>query len=40
MAESQEKALEAHHIQTGLLTDEGNGEGPRSICCWFTHRTT
>ena len=24
MAESQEKALEAHHIQTGLLTDEGN----------------
>ena len=29
MAESQEKALEAHHIQTGLLTDEGNGEGPQ-----------
>lgn len=28
MAESQKKALEAHHIQTGLLTDEGNGEGP------------
>ena len=24
MAESQ-----AHHIQTGLLTDEGNGEGPQ-----------
>ena len=23
MTESQEKALEAHHIQTGLLTDEG-----------------
>ena len=29
MAESQKKALEAHHIQTGLLTDEGNGEGPQ-----------
>ena len=27
MAES--KALEAHHIQTGLLADEGNGEGPQ-----------
>ena len=29
MAESKAKALEAHHIQTGLLTDEGNGEGPQ-----------
>ena len=29
MAESKKKALEAHHIQTGLLTDEGNGEGPQ-----------
>ena len=26
MAESKK---EAHHIQTGLLTDEGNGEGPQ-----------
>ena len=25
----EKKALEAHHIQTGLLTDEGNGEGPQ-----------
>ncbi len=29
MAESKAKALEAHHIQTGLLADEGNGEGPQ-----------
>ena len=27
MAESKAKALEAHHIQTGLLADEGNGAG-------------
>lgn len=40
MAESQKKALEAHHIQTGLLTDEATAKAPRSICCWFTHRTT
>ena len=29
MAESQKKALEAHHIQPGLLPDEGTGEGPQ-----------
>ena len=29
MAESKAKALEAHHIQTALLADEGNGEGPQ-----------
>ncbi len=29
MAESKAKALEAHHIQTGLLADEGDGEGPQ-----------
>ena len=37
MAESKAKALEAHHIQTGLLADEGNGRSP---CCWSMHRIT
>ena len=27
LAKSEEKALEAHHVQTGLLTAEAGGEG-------------
>ncbi len=28
LAESEKKALEAHHVQTEMLTAEANGEGP------------
>ena len=28
MAESEAKALEAHHVQTSMLTAEANGDGP------------
>ncbi|MCI9199787.1 MAG: PTS lactose/cellobiose transporter subunit IIA [Lachnospiraceae bacterium] len=28
LAESEAKALEAHHVQTSMLTAEANGDGP------------
>ncbi|MCI8402333.1 MAG: PTS lactose/cellobiose transporter subunit IIA [Lachnospiraceae bacterium] len=28
LTQSEEKALEAHHVQTGLLAAEAGGEGP------------
>ena len=39
MAESKAKALEAHHIQTGLLM-KGTAKARRSPCCWSMHRIT